>query len=91
MYSINFEPLTGPTQFKCSCGGDLYIENSTYQLNSIPNNFYCKKCFKRELSDDETLMWEYFMAKSRNKEFAKRRFENWIKNEQKKHKKNINF
>lgn len=77
MLSIYGESLYGPTNFKCSCGGKLYVEKANYGLISEPNNFYCSNCWNRKIVDDDTLMEEYFKALHSNEIIAKRRFENW--------------
>lgn len=80
MLSIYGEALYGPTKFKCSCGGKLYVENASDGLTREPNNFYCSDCWNQEMVDDDTLMEEYFKALYSNETIAKKRFENW-KNE----------
>lgn len=85
MQSIYGEPILGPTDFNCSCGGQLYVEKSSYLMVSEPNNFYCTNCGKREIVDEETLMEEYY--KILYGKLARMRFENWKKEQEKKYNK----
>lgn len=83
MRSLYGETIFGPTNFKCRCGGELYVEMGSFGVESLPNNFYCVDCREHSIVDDDTLMEEYFKAIYSNKAIAERNFEKW-KQEQRK-------